>query len=249
MNTKIVLIIIMLVAISTISYIVLSTKDTAPAEDSTNNMDTVFEKSPLILQGTVTNVNANNMQIIVQISSTSPLKTVTISQETKIEKVISQKNGEGVTEKQALVEINIDELQTGNQVTVVYRSEKDEALSGVDRVIFVVDGNVDEYFRSQTNNQNYYIRAQVLSIDMVQKNLIYKPYFLNAIGTTTTNILISDGIPTYKINDPARISITYARTNIALTDIRSGQDIFIKLNPESLKTDKIVAEELIILAE
>ncbi len=231
-----------------IGYAILTVKpagNTAPVMDVATNTG-VPESSLLILQGTVTGVDAGKMQITLQASTTSPLKVVTISQTTKIEKIISQKDAKGIVEKQALIEVNIDDVQKGGLVTVVYQSEKDGILSGVSRITFVVEGNIDAYFKSQAANQTPYLKGQVVAIDIAGKMLQYKPVMFDTISTTTISVAIPDGIPVYRVDDPARVAVTYARTAVALANIQPGQTIFIMADAISLKAGKVVPQAFII---
>lgn len=247
-NTKIVLLVVVaLVVAGGIAYAfltVLPARNTVPIA---NVADTsASESSSLALQGTVTGVDADKMQITLNASTTNPLKVVTISQATKIEKIISQKDAKGIVEKQALTEVNIEDVQKGNLVTVFYQSEKDGVLNNVSRITFVVEGNIDAYFKSQATNQTPYLKGQVVSIDIAGKNLTYSPYIFNTLGTTTMSVAIPDNIPVYRVDDPARVQITYARTTATLADVQSGQTIFIAADAMSLKAEKVVPQALII---
>lgn len=230
-------------------YAILTVKpagDAAPAVEVATSTAT-RESSPLILQGTVTGVDAVKMQITLQVSTTSPLKVITISPATKIEKVISQKGAKGAEEKRAVMEVNIEDVQKGSIVTITYQSEKDGVLSGVSRVSSVVDGNIDAYFKSQAANQTPYLKVQVVAIDTAGKILQYKPVMFNTVSTTTVSVAIPDGIPVYRVDDPLLVPIIHARTVVALTDIRPDQIIFIMTDAKSIKAGKIVPRAFVIL--
>lgn len=247
-NIKIVLLVTVLIVAGGVDYAVLTVKPSdniAPAVEVATNTG-VPESSPLILQGTVTGVDASKMQVYLNASTTNQLKVATISQATKIEKIISQKNAKGIVEKQALIEVNIDDVQKGNIVTVVYQSEKDGVLSGVSRITFVVDGNIDAYFKSQAESRTPYLKGQVVAMDIAGKTLQYKPVMFDTISTTTMSIAIPDGISVYRVDDSLRTSIIHARTAASLTDIQPNQTIFIKADVASLKTGKVVPQALII---
>ena len=248
-NTKIVLVVVALVATGGIGYAILATTpptNTNPEGNATTTNTSAPDSSPLALQGTVTGVDAGMMQITLNASTTNPLKVVTISQATKIEKIISQKDASGKVEKQALVEVNIEDVQKGNLVTVFYQFEKDGVLSGVSRATFVVEWNIDAYFQSQSANQTPYLKGQVVSIDIAGKMLKYNPVIFDTISTTTVSVAIPDGISVYRVDDPLRVSIIHARTVANLTDIQTGQTIFIMADAAPLKAWKIVPEALII---
>ena len=243
-NTKIVWAVVVLIVVSGLVYAFLPAKN-----DTQQKAQEVTQNPSLILQGTVTGANAEKMQITVQASTTNPLKVVNITPATKIEKIISQKNAKGEVEKQAVQEVNISDMQKGNKVTVVYQSEKDGVLSGVSHVSFVVEANIDAYFKAQATNRTPYLKGQVMSIDIAGKSLTYTPYIFNTLATTTTSVAIPDGIAVYRIDDPARVAITYARTPATLADIQPGQTVFIAADPAALKTGKIVAQAFIISAK
>ena len=151
---RIVLTAIALIIVGGIVYIFLSAKN-IPQQNVQNvqHAQEVTQNPTLMLQGTVTSVDASKMQITLQVSTTSPLKVITISPATKIEKVISQKDANGKVEKQVMTEVNIEDLQKGSQVSIFYKSERGDVLDGVDRITFTMDGNVDAYIKQlpQTN--------------------------------------------------------------------------------------------------
>ena len=118
------------------------------------------------VQGRVTEVSADALQIAVTTATTSVPRTVPISPTTKIEKIFSQKNASSTTEEEIPVEVNIEDVQTGTVVTVTYQSEKDSVLSGVSRVTFTSDESVDAYteqsLQSLTADPNGYIKGEVV---------------------------------------------------------------------------------------
>lgn len=206
--------------------------------------------STLILQGAVTGVDADKLQItIATVASTSAQKIVTISPATKIEKIISQKDAKGVVEKQGIAEVNIIDVPKGSQVTVVYQSDTNNVLSGVSQITFVVEGNIDAYFKAQAESQTSYSKGQVVAVDIAGKSLSYKPFFFNTLATTTASVAIPDGIAVYRIDDPTRVAITYARTAATLADIQPGQTILIAADPAALKAGKMVPQAFIISAK
>lgn len=203
-----------------------------------------------IIQGTVTGVDADKLQItITSVATTSVQKVVAISPATKIEKVISQKNANGTVEKQAVVEVNIGDVQKGNTVTVVYSSDTNNVLDGVSQITFVVEGNIDAYFKAQAANQTPFVKGEVVAVDSAGETLQYKPYFFTVLTTTAMSVDIPDGVSIYRIDDPARISITHARTPATLADIQPGQVIFMMTDAASLKVNKVVPQEIIISAK
>ena len=219
-----------------------------PARNGTQqNAQETTQDSTLVLQGTVTGVDASKMQVTLNASTTNPLKVAIVTSATKIEKVISQKDASGKVEKQAVTEVNIEDVQKGSLVTVFYQSEKDNVLSEVSRITFVVEGNIDAYFKSQSASRTPYLKGQVVAIDIEGKNLTYNPIIFNTISTTTMSVAIPDGILVYRVDDSARVAITHARTSAKLTDIQPSQTVFIMADSKSLKADKVVLLTLIIL--
>ncbi|MCR4333550.1 MAG: hypothetical protein NUV60_00810 [Patescibacteria group bacterium] len=239
MNTKIVWVVVALVVVGVVAYVFVPKIVPQDTQGATQN-------SPLVVQGAVTGVDAEKLQITMQAATTSPLKVVTITSATKIEKIISQKDASGTIEKQAVAEVNLSDVQKEDQVTVVYQSEKDGVLSGVSQVTFTVEGNVEDYFASQTENQPPYIKGQVVAVDIAGKTLQYKPYFFSTLATTTTSATIPDGIAVYQVDDSARAAITYARMAITLADIKPGQIISIVADPVALETGEIIPQMFII---
>ena len=246
-NIKIILLVTALIVAVGVGYTVLTAQPASNSVPVTDTADTsATESSPLALQGTVTGVDASKMQISLQASTTNQLKAVTISQATKIEKVISQKDAKGIVEKQALMEVNIEDVQKGDLVTVIYQSEKDGVLSGVSRVTFVAERNIYEYFKLQSANQTPYLKGQVVAIDIAGKMLQYKSVMFDTISTTTMSIAIPDGISVSRVDDSLRTSIIHARTPAKITDIQPNQIIFIMADTSSLKTGKVVPQAIII---
>lgn len=248
MNIKVALLVTALVVAGGAGYAILTVQpasnNSVPVADVADT--SAPESSPLVLQGTVTGVDASKMQILLQASTTNPLKVVNVTPSTKIEKVISQKDAKGIVEKQSLIEVNIEDVRNGNPVTVVYQSEKDGVLSGVSRITFVVDGNIEAYFKSQSASQTPYLKGQVVAIDIAGKTLQYKPIFFDTVGTTTTSVDIPDGISVYRVADPLRISIIHARTAVTLADIQPGRTVFIMANDKSIKAGKVAPQAFII---
>lgn len=240
--SKIMLAIAVLVVAGGVAYAFL------PARNGTQqNAQGTTQNSPLALQGTVTSVSADKMQITLNASTTNPLKVATITSATKIEKVISQKDTSGAVEKQAVIEVNIGDVQKGSIVTVFYQSEEEGTLNGVSRITFVVEGNIDAYFKSQSANQTPYLKGRVVAIDIVGKTLQYKPIMFDTTSTTTMSVAIPDGVPVYRVDDPARVLIAHARTATTLADIQADKTIFIMADAVSLKAGKVVPQALIIL--
>lgn len=250
-NIKIALLITALVVAGGIGYTVftvLHSDNTVPVADVADT--SAPENSPLVLQGTVTGVDAVKMRISLNASTTNQFKTANITPSTKIEKVISQKNAKGVVEKQALIEVNIDDVQKGDLVTVSYESEKDNVLDGVMTVVFTVDGNVDAYFtqvaESQAGYPVAYIKGQVIAVDVDGKILQYKPFFFNTPGTTTMSVAIPAGISVYRVDDSRRVAIVHARTATTLTDMQKGQIIFLLADSKSLEAGNIIPNAFVI---
>lgn len=106
-----------------------------------------------MIQGTVTAVDAAKLQITIQTSSTSPAKIVTVSPTTKIQKIISQLDASGKTEKQAAAAVDISGVQKGTVVTVLYQTDVGDVLGGVTAINFSVVGDVDAYLKTQITTQ------------------------------------------------------------------------------------------------
>ena len=241
-NTKIILMVAILVVIGGVAYAFL------PARNGTQqNAQETTQDSTLVLQGTVTGVDASKMQVTLNASTTNPLKVATVTSATKIEKVISQNDAKGAVEKQAVIEVNIEDVKKGGLVTVIYQSEKDGVLSGVSRITFVIEGNIDAYFKSQSASQISYIKGQVVAVNIAEKTLQYNPIVFGTLSTTTASVAYSDGVSVYRVDDPARVSIVHARTVATLADIRQGQTVFIGADSKSLKEGKVVPQAFIIL--
>ena len=86
-------------------------------------------------------------------------------------------------------------------------------------------------------------------MDIAGKTLQYNPYIFNTLATTTASVAIPDGVAVYRVDDPARVSITYARTAATLADIKPSQTIFIMADAVSLKARRVIPQALIISAK
>lgn len=202
------------------------------------------------LQGKVTSVDASKLQLTVQASTTSPVKTVSISPSTKIEKVISQKDAKGEIEKQAVIEVDVADVVKGSPVTVEYRSENSSVLAGVDKITFTVFGNVDAYFKQPPQSSaNIYMKSKVVSVDVMDRILQYKPYTLATTGPAASVITLPSGIAVYRADDPLRFSILHTRVAATLTDVKPEQIIFLEIDPKTLQGGKVVPKALIILGK
>lgn len=203
------------------------------------------------VQGRVTEVSADALQIAVTTATTSVPRTVPISPTTKIEKIFSQKNASSTTEEEIPVEVNIEDVQTGTVVTVTYQSEKDSVLSGVSRVTFTSDESVDAYteqsLQSLTADPNGYIKGEVVSVDVTGKKLSYKPYTFITLGTEVMSVTFPENIPVYSVDSALRLTIAHARETIALADIQQGQTIFIMIDRKSLSGNEVVPLAFIVL--
>lgn len=202
---------------------------------------------PLVLQGVVTDVNAANLQISIQVSTTSVMKTVLISPATKIEKTILQKSTKALAEKHIVTEVNIGDLHKGDGVTVQYQSDTGTALEGVSEIAFTVEGSVDAYNKSLLTHPSPYLKGKVVAVDIAGKSLQYNPYLFDTLSTTTMSIAIPEGIPVYRIADPARVSITHTWVASTLTDIQQNQTIFVLTDPVALAAGKVTPKTLLIL--
>lgn len=208
----------------------------------------ITEKQTLptfVLQGVVTDVNAANLQISIQSSPSSPMKTVLINPATKIEKTILQKSTKALAEKRIVIEVNISDLHKGDMATIKYQSDTGTALEGVSEIAFTIEGNVDAYNKSLMTHPSPYLKGKVISIDIAGKSLQYNPYLFDTLSTTTMSIAIPDGIPVYRIADPARVSITHTWVATTLTDIQQNQTIFVLADPVALTGGKISPQALI----
>jgi len=220
----------------------------APVTSVTENQTTVAPAH--LLQGTITGVNVDTLQITVQASTTSPVKTVTIRPATKIEKLISQKNAKGETEKQAIIEVDVGDIVKGSPVTVEYQSENSSVLDGVGKITFTVFGNVDAYFKQPPQSSaNIYMKSKVVSIDVMDRILQYKPYTLATTGPAASVITLPSGIAVYRADDPLRLSILHTRVAATLMDVRPEQIIFLEVDPKTLHEGKVVPKALIILGK
>ena len=203
------------------------------------------------VQGRVTEVSADALQIAVTTATTSVPRTVPISPTTKIEKIFSQKNASSTTEEEIPVEVNIEDVQTGTVVTVTYQSEKDSVLSGVSRVTFTSDESVDAYteqsLQSLTADPNGYIKGEVVSVDVTGKKLSYKPYTFITLGTEVMSVTFPENIPVYSVDSALRLTIAHARETIALADIQQEQTIFIMIDRKSLSGNGVVPLAFIVL--
>lgn len=199
-----------------------------------------------VLQGKVTGVYPDKSEITIMKDSVE--RTVTIDSATRIKKILSQKNAEGTTEQQAVVEVDIGDIPKESLVIIEYQSEKDFVLGGVDSITFEINGDVDAYLKQTApTNANMYVEGKVVSVNLEEKSIQYHPYTFSTIGAATMTIALPDGSAVYQVDDSSRIAITHARTAMTLADVKPGQTIFFVVAAKIFQKGKIVPEALIIL--
>ncbi len=243
-NTKITLFVLVLIIVGIYIY-------TLPRfSEETSKVNRIFKKQTtpalVLLQEKVTGVYPDKLKITFVKDSVE--KTVIINPNTKIEKIISQKNAKGEVEKQAIVEVNISDIKKGSLVNINYQTEVSNQLNGVNSISFVVNGSVDKLQISKPDT-NVYMKGEIISVDTsstTQKSIKYKTYSLNSTGATA-NMLVPDGIAIYKVSDQSRLSILHARVSITLADIKSKQVALFVLDTKALQKGKIIPQEIIIL--
>ena len=203
------------------------------------------------VQGRVTEVSADALQIAVTTATISVPRTVPISPTTKIEKILLQKSANGTIEKEIVAEVNIEDVQTRTVVTVTYQSEKDSVLSGVSRVTFTseesVEAHAEQSFEERTADPNGYMKVEVVSIDLVKRELAYRAYSFLTLNTKVDSVTFPDSIPVYSVDSALRLTIAHARETIALADIQQGQTIFIMIDRKSLSGNEVVPLAFIVL--
>lgn len=203
----------------------------------------------LSIEGKVTSVNPDKLEIVIESSSVA--KTIKVNQSTKIIKEIVQKDASGIVERRMFEEKNIEELQNGETVKVQYMSEENNVFSGVVGVTFTVEGDIDEYNKQivpmMKAAPSAYLKVQAVSVDLENKKLEYKPYIINTISTTTMNIAFTDTIPVYKIDSAKRVSIVHARTPATLNDIKPDDTLFLMVDNKLLRAGRIVLQAFIII--
>ncbi|MDZ4227518.1 MAG: hypothetical protein U1D26_03510 [Patescibacteria group bacterium] len=205
------------------------------------------------VQGRVTEVSADALQIAVTTATTSVPRTVLISPTTKIEKILLQKSADGTIEKEIVAEVNISEVQKEMRVVVSYESENGSVLSGVARVTFTVEGSVDAYteqsLKSLTADPNGYVKGEVVSIDLAKRELAYRAYSFLTLNTKVDYVTFPDDIPVYSVDSALRLTISHAREMIALADIKQGQTVFIMIDRKPLSGNEVVPLAFIILEQ
>ena len=200
--------------------------------------------SSFLLQGTVTGISTDKSEITVVANGVE--KIVMIDPATKIEQVLSQKNAAGTIEKQITTEVNVSDVLKGSQVTINYQSEKASVLSGVNTVVFSVDGSVNAFLKTPQPIANTYMEAQVVGMDFSRTHLQYKPYLFDTVGTTTMTMTIPSNISVYRVNDSLRLSIIHARVPASLADLYPGTSIFFVIAGPAQKNGIIVPQSIII---
>lgn len=184
---------------------------------------------PHSLRGTVTEVGADHLIVTTTTSLNETVsKTVPITSETRIEKTV-RKVEEGVT--QATFEVNVTDVSVGNIVTIGYKSERGNVLSGVARIRFSVEGDVQLFKKEQEQKKSAFLTGEIVSVNLADR--YFELRVLSQSESTTTRIQIPNTAHVYRVNDIERSTILHARIEGVLQDIVAGKKVLIPLAPGS----------------
>lgn len=185
------------------------------------------------LTGIITSLSSEESQVTVEVEFGTSTRIVTapVDTRTRIEKVIKQKDAEGKIERQLVEDLNIGDLDIGEEVTVVFASENKNSLLGVSSILWQVDANVDEYIKNKENTSTYaYLKSNVVSIDTSNNSITFNLYTFGSLSTTTQTIDLSEEVPLYMVPESSLVPIVHARTTGTLQDLSPGDSFYILVN-------------------
>ncbi|MEK7554072.1 MAG: hypothetical protein AAB517_01760 [Patescibacteria group bacterium] len=99
------------------------------------------------------------------------------------------------------------------------------------------------------SNSDLYVKGKVVSVNFQDSKIMYKPYAFNTVGSETASMSFSGNIPVYLVDNETGLSVAGARTATALSAIKPGQTIFIKVENTNAQDGKFIPQEFIISAK
>lgn len=193
----------------------------------------VGEIELLSLRGTVVSASSDMSSVVIETESGTSTATLTalVENGTRIEKVIRQKNKDGAVERQLIEELNIDDLQKGEEVTVVYSSEENGVLSGISSILWETEANVDDYIQNKKETGDAgmytYLKSKAVSVDLSSGSVSFNLYMFDNISTATQTIIVSEENPVYAVPESVLVPIIHARAAGILQDLTSDDDFYV----------------------
>ncbi len=196
-------------------------------------------------------VSVSNNEISVSLPSTDKKEgVIKITPETVIQKlIISKETGESRG-----IEINLSDLQAGDNISITYNNTEngnpfDNALV-ISAVIEASD--FEEVYQKQASllvsdgSEFVYVKGKVTSVD---KNMIeYVPYVFNKLGTDKHFTLIQQSTKFYTIQNAGRINIEHAKIESDATTVKVDDEILVVVdkNANPLQENTIATEIIVV---
>lgn len=220
-----------------------STQKTPLTETSSN------EERVLTVEGVVTAVNYENNELTAVLSSgreglvqnddlEGVSKTIKISPNTVVQKLIFSKDEEKLIDQSDTIEINVTDIFKNDRVIIEYAGLKnDEVINNVKSISVAIE---TESFTETLANEVAKIskepflgvKGKVISVDESKSMVTYYPYSLGKLGTEEAVASLKSGAKIYMVNNESRIDIEHAKTEILWDEINEGDNIFIVVSPE-----------------
>lgn len=183
-------------------------------------------------------------------------KSVELSEATRIEQVISGKGRQGEPPPTPTWHrLNVDDLQVGDVVRCLYRSQTPDTLQGVERISRLIEMEIDAYFDSEGYNtwlakQPTYVKGRIVSIDPAHQVIDFQGYVFNQAPPhlPRQQVALRPGAGIYQIEEESQADRAHERRS--LEQLRAGQTILfpaprdvIQENPQRYDADRIIVVE------
>ena len=161
-------------------------------------------------------------------------RVVKVNEGTVVQKLVVSKDAEGLVDRSGNIEMNINNLQKGDRVSIVYNGLKDDReLNNVQNISLVYETNKENFetkYQSEFESLNLnsdasYMKGKVLSVN--GSNIEYSLYAFDKLGTAKYLIAVQPSTKLFAVSDPARVDIDHAKRLITMDKVKSGSDMFI----------------------
>ena len=210
-----------------------STQKTPLTETSSN------EERVLTVEGVVTAVNYENNELTAVLSSgreglvqnddlEGVSKTIKISPNTVVQKLIFSKDEEKLIDQSDTIEINVTDIFKNDRVIIEYAGLKnDEVINNVKSISVAIE---TESFTETLANEVAKIsrepflgvKGKVISVDESKSMVTYYPYSLGKLGTEEAVASLKSGAKIYMVNNESRIDIEHPKTEILWDEKNEG---------------------------
>lgn len=205
---------------------------------NTSNVRNVDTKIPPTIDlrksllGVVVSVSLEKSSLSVKTASgtSSEILTVLVGRDTRIQKMVQQKNGSGAIERQLIEELNVGDLAKGDEVTVIYSSDISEIKtpSLADTILLKKDSDVDDYIKNKIDNGQYlYLKSKATAVDMPRGIVSFSLYTFGSLSTTTQDVTLNERIPVYTVTEDSLVPIIHARAIGTIQDISLGTTFYL----------------------